>query len=123
MKPAPRLSAPPYPTDRATIEREVVIERLRVRGPGGQHRNVTESGIRLTHLPSGVRVVATESRSQHRNREVAFERLTARLERLNAVPASRIPTRATGAAVERRLRTKKRRQMAKQLRKAVREEE
>lgn len=100
-----------------------MIERLRVRGPGGQHRNVTESGVRLTHLPSGVRVLATESRSQHRNRETAFERLSVRLERLNRVPVPRVPTRSTGAAKERRLREKKRRQAAKRLRSAVQERE
>jgi ribosome-associated protein len=122
MRPAPGLFPPPYHTDRASLEREVVIERLRVRGPGGQHRNVTESAVRLTHLPSGVRVVATESRSQHRNREAAFERLIARLERLNRVPVPRVPTRSTRAAKERRLREKKRRQTAKRLRGAVRGE-
>lgn len=123
MKSVPGLFAPPYHTDRASLEREVVIERLRVRGPGGQHRNVTESGVRLTHLPSGVRVLATESRSQHRNRETAFERLSVRLERLNRVPVPRVPTRSTGAAKERRLREKKRRQAAKRLRSAVQERE
>ncbi len=122
MRPAPGLFPPPYHTDRASLEREVVVERLRVRGPGGQHRNVTESGVRLTHLPSGIRVVATESRSQHRNRETAFERLIARLERLNRVPVPRVPTRSTRAAKERRLREKKCRQTAKRLRGAVRGE-
>lgn len=114
---------PPYHTDRAALEREVVVESFRARGPGGQHRNVTESAVRLTHLPSGVRVVAAESRSQHRNREVAFERLIARLERLNRVPAPRVPTRVTRAAVERRITQKKLRQKAKQLRAAIREDE
>lgn len=96
--------------------REVEVETYRAGGPGGQHRNVTDSAVRLLHRPSGVQVVANESRSQHRNREVAWERLIARLARLNRVPAKRVPTRVSKGAVERRLADKKRRQAAKQRR-------
>jgi protein subunit release factor B len=44
-------------------------------GPGGQHRNKTESGVRLVHRPTGVAVTATERRSQAQNRGAAVERL------------------------------------------------
>ena len=43
-------------------------------GPGGQHRNKTESGVRLTHPATELSVTATERRSQHQNRGVALER-------------------------------------------------
>ncbi len=98
---------PPYATDRATLEREVVIDVFRASGPGGQHVNKTESALRLTHPPSGVVVSSQDSRSQYRNRETAFERLIERLERLNFVPKKRVPTRPTRAARERRIETKK----------------
>jgi hypothetical protein len=49
--------------------------RYRASGPGGQHRNKTESAIRLIHQPTGVTVTATERRSQHENRARAVERL------------------------------------------------
>ncbi len=49
--------------------------RYRASGPGGQHRNKTESAIRLIHQPSGITVTATERRSQHENRSKAVERL------------------------------------------------
>ena len=72
-------SPPPYSTDRNVLEREVVVEVFRASGPGGQHVNQTESALRLTHPPSGVVVIAQDSPSQHRNREIAFERLIERL--------------------------------------------
>ncbi len=51
------------------------VERFRVSGPGGQHRNKTDSAVRLTHEPSGVVGFASERRSQHQNRLVALARL------------------------------------------------
>lgn len=48
-------------------------------GPGGQHRNTTDSAVRLTHLPTSVVVTAVEERSQHLNRLVAWQRLEERL--------------------------------------------
>jgi ribosome-associated protein len=98
---------PPYATDRATLEREVVVEVFRASGPGGQHVNKTESALRLTHPPSGVVVIAQDSPSQYRNRETAFRRLSERLEKLNVVPKKRVATKPTRAARERRLETKK----------------
>ena len=101
------LRAPPYATDRESLEREVEVDVFRASGPGGQHVNRTESALRLTHPPSGVVVIAQDTRSQHRNRETAFERLRERLVRLNHVPKKRIATRPSASARKRRLETKK----------------
>lgn len=54
---------------------ECTVETYRASGPGGQHRNKTESAVRLTHRPTGVVVTATERRSQHENRHRALVRL------------------------------------------------
>lgn len=54
---------------------QCVVETYRASGPGGQHRNKTESAVRLTHRPTGVVVTATERRSQHENRRRALVRL------------------------------------------------
>lgn len=51
------------------------FEAFRGPGPGGQKRNKTSSAVRLAHQPSGLRAIAGESRSQHRNRQVAIGRL------------------------------------------------
>jgi len=76
-------------------------------GPGGQHRNKTESGVRLTHRPTGVTVSATERRSQAQNRGEALERLRERLAELGVEPKLRRPTRPTRGSKERRLGEKK----------------
>jgi protein subunit release factor B len=78
-------------------------------GPGGQHRNKTESAVRLVHRPTGVTVTATERRSQLQNRGAALERLRERLEPLARRPRTRRPTKPTRGAKERRLAEKKRR--------------
>jgi len=99
-------------------EKDLRWEFFRATGPGGQHRNKTETGVRLTHLPSGITVSATERRSQHQNREVALRRLAAALaEKNKPPPKKRRPTRPSRAAKRRRLEAKKQRGQIKALRK------
>ena len=56
--------------------RDVRVETFRASGAGGQHRNKTDSAVRMRHTPTGIEVTATEDRSQHRNRVIAWQRLT-----------------------------------------------
>lgn len=70
---APKLHPAQLPINDLLTECEVA--RTRGSGPGGQHRNKVETAIVLKHVPSGVLGQASEQRSQHRNREVAIERL------------------------------------------------
>src|SRR5438046_654842 len=51
------------------------VDTYRASGPGGQKRNKTSSAVRLRHLPSGLIVIAEESRSQHENRARALRRI------------------------------------------------
>lgn len=114
---------PPYALDRETLEREVEVQAFRASGAGGQHVNRTESALRLVHPPSGVVVIAQDSRSQHRNREVAFERLRERLVRLNHVPKKRVATRPTASSKRRRIEGKKLVAKTKRLRGRVKGDE
>src|SRR6478672_12104952 len=51
------------------------VDTYRASGPGGQKRNKTSSAVRLRHPPSGLIVIAEESRSQHENRARALRRM------------------------------------------------
>ena len=56
-------------------EKDLRIDYFRGSGPGGQHRNTSETGVRITHLPTGVVAMATESRSRNMNLQRAMARL------------------------------------------------
>lgn len=58
---------------------EVELKAVKASGPGGQHRNKTESGIRATHIPTGITINATEERSQEVNKVKALKRLKLKL--------------------------------------------
>jgi hypothetical protein len=55
--------------------RQCSVETFRASGPGGQHRNKTDSAVRLRHNPTGIVAQAYERRSQHENKAVALRRL------------------------------------------------
>ncbi|MFQ5680423.1 MAG: peptide chain release factor-like protein [Gemmatimonadota bacterium] len=114
-KEEPRDPLPPPPDDEALLA-ECRIETFRAGGPGGQHQNRTESGVRLTHRPTGVSVTARDSRSQHRNRKIALARLRAALEEQARPETPRIPTRTPERAKRKRLEEKRLRSKIKRLR-------
>ncbi len=96
--------------------RECEVETFRSGGPGGQHVNKVETGVRLTHLPTGLVVSCREERSQHRNKMNCLRKLREEVARLNYRKPGRIPTRRTRAAKQRTLEAKSRRSQVKRLR-------
>lgn len=114
---------------------EIELRVSRSSGPGGQHAQKTSTRVeavfdveasaalspvqkrRVTAKAGPVlRAIAQDERSQLRNRELAVERLVARLREALYVQRRRVPTRPSKAAVERRLEEKRRRAATKKLR-------
>ena len=100
---------PPIPDDDEALLAQCRVETFRSGGPGGQHQNVTESGIRLVHLPTGLRVSSRAERSQHRNRALALERLREKLEARRRRAKPRVKTKVPRAVKARRREAKRRR--------------
>ncbi|HET7583748.1 MAG TPA: alternative ribosome rescue aminoacyl-tRNA hydrolase ArfB [Gemmatimonadaceae bacterium] len=135
-------------TARVAIPRaELDVRATRSGGPGGQHVNTSATRIELLWRPAesralseaqrervlaalawrldasgAIRVVASEHRSQRRNRDAAEARLAALIRGALAVRRARVPTRPTRAAVERRLQEKRQRSERKR-RRRTREDE
>ena len=98
---------------------DIRVEFYRASGPGGQHRNVTDSAVRIRHLPTGIVVQASERRSQAQNRELAMARLHTALEKRLRKKKKRIATTIPRSAVEKRLAEKKAASLKKKHRSAV----
>jgi len=100
-------------------KKDLIVERIKGSGPGGQHRNKKATGIRLRHQPSGVVVTAMERRSQAANLKVALSRLRERLQKKYLRKKPRKKTRPSRKSKEERLRQKKLRSRLKESRKKV----
>jgi protein subunit release factor B len=107
------------------LERQCTVEFTRGSGPGGQHRNKTETAVRLTHLPTGLVVVAADSRSQTQNRKNALRRMAQRLAQIDEEEAAakkrreRKPTRPSAAKRRQLVELKRQRGRKKEMRRRV----
>jgi Protein chain release factor A len=85
-------------------ESDLRILCTRASGPGGQHVNKVSTAVEITHVPSGVTVTCSDSRSQHTNRGLALLRLVEKLEQQRAEAAQ---ARKAAAAKRRRQRARR----------------
>lgn len=113
------MSVKRYPTLPPKLKKEIDIEYLRTSGPGGRKRDSTFSGVRIRHRPSGITVIASESRFQSVNKMMAYKRLVQRLKALTQRPKPRIPTHPSLTDRKKRIEQKKRQSMKKRLREKV----
>ena len=72
---------------------ECTVDTYRASGSGGQHVNVTDSAVRLTHTPTGICVTSQKARSQYLNKKDCLTKLRKIVEKLNYKKPRRIPTR------------------------------
>jgi protein subunit release factor B len=98
---------------------EIRVDTFKSSGPGGQHKNKRETAVRVRHLPSGITALATEHRSQARNKELALRRLDVKLRALQKKKKRRIPTSIPRLYKENMVAAKRRRGQVKQWRKKV----
>jgi ribosome-associated protein len=120
---------------------EIEIRVSRSSGPGGQHAQKSSTRVEalldieastalsevqkrrvVTRAGNVLRAVAQDERSQHRNRELAVERLVEKLRAALAVPRRRVATTPTAAARKRRLEAKRRRSQVKRTRRRPEDE-
>ncbi len=111
------VSEPTADLDDDALLAQCEVESLRASGPGGQHRNKTETAIRLHHTPTGIVAGASERRSRMQNLGVALDRLRALLKAHFAPPPPpRRKTRPSRASRVRRRVAKANRGQVKQTR-------
>ena len=97
-------------------DEELEFTFFRSSGPGGQKKNTTDSAVRVRHLPTGLVVVSTSSRSQHQNKQLAVLELARRLAVLHRRPRTRHATRPTMMSRVRRVEAKRHKSEIKRMR-------
>jgi len=109
-----QVPMPQFPENDDDLLAQCDVETLKGSGPGGQHKNKTETAVRLLHRPTGIRAQASERRSQGQNMGVALERLRALLTAHFAPPPrARRPTKPTWGSKQRRMNAKSARSTVK----------
>lgn len=104
------------PETDAALLAECEVTTFRSSGAGGQHVNVTDSAVRLVHIPTGITITSQKERSQLSNKLDCLEKLREKVKKLNYKPPRRIATKPTKASKVRKRVAKSQHSQKKQLR-------
>lgn len=108
------------PESNEALLEQCQIETYRSSGSGGQHVNVTNSAVRLIHLPTGIVVTSQKGRSQYFNKQDCLEKLRAAVDKLNYRKPKRIATRMSQTVKAKNSLKKQKDSQKKQLRQSPR---
>lgn len=92
------------------------VTAFRSSGSGGQHVNVTDSAVRLVHIPTGIVVTSQKGRSQFFNKKDCIEKLRKMVDKLNYRAPKRIPTKVSRSVKNKNLAKKAKHSAKKKLR-------
>ncbi|MBA3603323.1 MAG: peptide chain release factor-like protein [Parachlamydiaceae bacterium] len=107
------------PIDDDALLEECIVSAYRASGAGGQHVNVTDSAVRLKHLPTGLVVTCQQERSQYLNKKGCLKKLRQLVEKLNYVKPKRVPTAISKNTKSKNLDKKSKHAHKKSLRRKV----
>lgn len=105
------------PKEDEDLLEECRVDTYRARGKGGQHMNVTDSAVRMVHIPTGIIVTSRKGRSQFHNKQECLLKLRKKVALLNYQKPIRIPTKVPLSAKKKTKEEKQKRSKQKELRK------